>query len=383
VGISGLSRIGPGAAKILRRSAWVFYAVIVLEILFMISPFAVYFYSAYGPLLNLLDRSPWTAWLTQFFLPHISQTRSLLLNALHVLGGPLILAGLALFLAGAGPIYWAKLRRRGTVTGGLYRFIRHPQYVGLAILGLGTLLVWPRFFVLIGYITMCFLYAALARFEEQQCLARFGESYRVYQARTGMFLPRPLSSRIPSMLPAFGLGRAVAAVGVFAVTLALAVLGALALRDYSLSRIATLYDDRVAVLSPALLNQRDLSVAYETALGDGRVRDAVQAAGGAPLIVHVVPESWCLPDLPLETVCRDGRSGGHHTPKDFDRRRYKVLVAQARTHAPRPSGRQIVETAYGLKPIIVAQVDMLARTVTEVAAPPRHVVWGDIPTPIF
>jgi protein-S-isoprenylcysteine O-methyltransferase Ste14 len=48
------------------------------------------------------------------------------LNALHPLGGLLILLRLALFAAGVLPVYWAKLRRRGLVTGGIYRYIRHP-----------------------------------------------------------------------------------------------------------------------------------------------------------------------------------------------------------------------------------------------------------------
>ena len=60
--------------RILKPAAWAFYFVIVFEILFMISPFAVHFYSAYGPALNLFHRWPSTAWLTQFFLPHFSQT---------------------------------------------------------------------------------------------------------------------------------------------------------------------------------------------------------------------------------------------------------------------------------------------------------------------
>jgi protein-S-isoprenylcysteine O-methyltransferase Ste14 len=142
--------------KILTPATWFFYLVVVCAILFMISPFALHFYSAYGPTLNFLHRSPSTVWLSKFFLPHFSQTTSLLLNALPKLAGLLVLVGLVIFLAGAIPVYWAKLRGRGAVTGGLYVFIRHPQYVGLSILGLGTLLIWPRFLVLITYIHHAF-----------------------------------------------------------------------------------------------------------------------------------------------------------------------------------------------------------------------------------
>ena len=52
---------------LLKPAAWGFYFIVVFEILFMSSPIALYFYSAYGPALNLFHRSPATAWLTQFW----------------------------------------------------------------------------------------------------------------------------------------------------------------------------------------------------------------------------------------------------------------------------------------------------------------------------
>jgi hypothetical protein len=82
----------------LRGAAWLFYAIFVLEILFMIRPAALYFYSVYGPALSFLDRSPATAWLTQFFLPHISTTASPFLNLLGGLGWLLLLVGILIFL---------------------------------------------------------------------------------------------------------------------------------------------------------------------------------------------------------------------------------------------------------------------------------------------
>src|SRR5439155_8698452 len=90
----------PPLERVLTRSAWVFYAIIVFEILFMISPFALYFYSAYRPVLDRLDRWAWTAWLTQFFLPHFSETTSRPLHTLHGLASPLLLARAGLVLRG-------------------------------------------------------------------------------------------------------------------------------------------------------------------------------------------------------------------------------------------------------------------------------------------
>ena len=75
------------------------------------------------------------------------------------------------------------------VTGILYRRIRHPQYLFLAIAGLGLLLFWPRFFILILYVNMLFVYYLLARHEEQRMLEQHGGSYRAYMNQTVMFLP--------------------------------------------------------------------------------------------------------------------------------------------------------------------------------------------------
>lgn len=376
----------PGGARtvsmksIVKPALWIFYLVIVFEILFMISPFALHFYSAYGPTLNVLHRSPSTAWLTQFFLPHFSETSSPLLNSLPGLGGVLMAAGAVLFLAGAVPIYWARLRRRGAVTGGLYRIVRHPQYVGLAVVGLGTILVWPRFIALITYVTMLFLYAVLARWEEERCLARFGESYRAYQAKTGMFLPQSLSTRLPRILPTSASKRAIIGVGIYAAVMAVTVVLGFRLLDYSLSRVLALYTEDTVVLSTARLTDQELKAAYRVAITDAGVRETLGAAGPAKFVVHVVPLAWHLPDLPIEVLYK---SGGHYVPEDFDRRHYKLLFTKARTHKADATGRDIVKTAYGRDPIVLVKVDVSAAKVTGVEVPPRHVHWGDISTPMF
>src|SRR5262245_61518212 len=84
----GSMATAPGslAERLLRPAAWAFYIVIVCEILFMISPFALHFYAAYGPALDVLHHRPATAWLTKFYLPHFTETASPLLNAAHAGG---------------------------------------------------------------------------------------------------------------------------------------------------------------------------------------------------------------------------------------------------------------------------------------------------------
>jgi protein-S-isoprenylcysteine O-methyltransferase Ste14 len=368
------------ATRAIRPAAWAFYVVIVFEILFMISPFALHFYAAYGPVLDLLHDRPATAWLTKFYLPHFTETAIPVVNAMHGVGGVLVVAGLVAFLAAAIPIYWTKFRGTGPVTRGPYAVIRHPQYLALAITGVGTALVWPRFLVLITLVTMVFLYTLLAEWEEQQCLARFGESYRCYLSRTGRFVPPWIGGRLPRALPESGPVRGVLLAAVYLVAVSAVVALGFQLRDRSLAAVAALYEERTAVLSTAYLDRGELDAVYRTARSDPRVHAALADADAARFIVYVVPEEWFLPDLPLDAV---ERAGGHHVPARFDRTRYKVLFTRARFHGDAPAGADIVKAAYRREPLTVAHVDARERTVTSVTAPPPHVRWGDISTPMF
>lgn len=366
-------------------AAWGFYLIVAFEILYMISPFALYFYSAYGPLLRFLDARPQTAWLTDFFLPHFSETSSALLNGLVEAGEPIFLAGLAVFAVGFVSIYSSKLLRRGRpVTFLLYRWVRHPQYVALAVMGVGVLLRWPRMAVLVAFVTMLFLYYFLARSEEERCLAKFGDSYRDYRRRTWMFLPG-LGRRGGDA----GKGRAgpawrLAAAGVVAcaVLVAASVAGAYRLRDYSLAHVSHISSSDVAVLSPARLSADELNRVVALAAGDPAVRARLEPAGAggpAKLLVYVVPADWRLPDLPMELQ----KTGGHHTPSDFDRHRFKVLFTRALGFRPDAQGDDIIRSTVKRQPLVLVRVNTQAATVEAIEQPPATVRWGDISTPLF
>ncbi len=169
----------------------VFYALIAFEFLYMVTPFAVYIYSVYGPGLDLLNVSESTSWLIGFFMPHIArETRSLIITWHEPIGFVLLLCGLAGFIVGAAQIYRSKLSGRGAVVGGLYRTIRHPQYLALMVAGFGMLIIWPRYLLVFGFVTVCFVYYLLARMEECICLEKF-PGYDAYVAATGCFFPAP------------------------------------------------------------------------------------------------------------------------------------------------------------------------------------------------
>ena len=165
------------------------YAAATLEMIIMITPFAAYFYSVYTPLLHGLEGTAATAWLPQFFLPHLAHTKIAAFRYVEWLGAFLALFGLIGFFVCAIQLYYGKFVRKKLVTGGLYGRVRHPQYVMLIIAGAGFLLLWPRFFVLVTYLVMLGLYYILARHEEETIRNLYAGETDAYLARVSMFNP--------------------------------------------------------------------------------------------------------------------------------------------------------------------------------------------------
>jgi len=138
----------------LLRSAFVLYFVIALEVLIMISPFAGFFYSVFNPVLLRLAAHSSTRWLSAFYLPHMVLPEDSLLQFVRVTGSVLVVLGMAVFCICAIQIYAAKFMKKGAVLGGLYSFIRHPQYVALGLAGLGLSILWPRFLTVVLWLLM-------------------------------------------------------------------------------------------------------------------------------------------------------------------------------------------------------------------------------------
>jgi protein-S-isoprenylcysteine O-methyltransferase Ste14 len=98
--------------------------------------------------------------------------------------------------------YWRQETGEGhLVTGGIYRYIRHPQYTGFFLITLGILCEWATLPLLIMWPTLLIVYYRLARKEEADMAQEFGQVYQEYRAHTGMFLPAPFK-RAPRKLEA-------------------------------------------------------------------------------------------------------------------------------------------------------------------------------------
>jgi protein-S-isoprenylcysteine O-methyltransferase Ste14 len=116
---------------------------------------------------------------------------------------PLALSGCLLSLAGAalvlrsrgelGPA-WSFVPKAdhgtGLVTTGPYRLVRHPIYLGLALLAMGEALAfgsWPALMIVLSGIVPTFAWRAHA--EEKLLSGTFGERYAIYRQRTKMIIP--------------------------------------------------------------------------------------------------------------------------------------------------------------------------------------------------
>ena len=98
--------------------------------------------------------------------------------------------GAYLLINGYGLIYRSQKNQTGLVTDGPYRFVRHPQYLGIILLTGGLLLQWVTISALLLWPILILLYVRLARIEEQEIESKYGDSYRQYKERTPMFLPK-------------------------------------------------------------------------------------------------------------------------------------------------------------------------------------------------
>jgi protein-S-isoprenylcysteine O-methyltransferase Ste14 len=107
----------------------------------------------------------------------------------HILSFILIGAGF-LLIASAWRILHAAQQRDALATAGPYDYVRHPQYVGFVLALLGFLVQWPTLLTLAMFPVLVIMYLRLARQEEREVRAAFGEVYDRYAARVPAFLPR-------------------------------------------------------------------------------------------------------------------------------------------------------------------------------------------------
>lgn len=107
----------------------------------------------------------------------------------HLLSFVLIGGGFWLISAGWQRLYVAQ-KRHQLATGGVYARMRHPQYVGFILVMLGFLVQWPTILTLAMFPVLVVMYVRLAKAEERESIAEFGNAYKNYMKDVPGFVPK-------------------------------------------------------------------------------------------------------------------------------------------------------------------------------------------------
>lgn len=363
------------------------------EVLMMISPFAGFFYARlqFEPLLGLLSRSPWTAWLDGFFLNHSVVTTSALLEWQRDLGLVLFLLGVIGFFLSAVQVYGNKLTGRGVATGVLYRYLRHPQYLCLVVAGWGLLTMWPRFLLLGIWVTMCFLYAGLARFEERRMEERFGHDYRRFADTRGVFLPgspvrRLFEASLGRLHP-----RPLAWATSYALCLALAFGLAFLLRDYTRESAALLWQPDVDAVVVSTWPQPEswLEEVFSAANANGQVQARLaESQADRPVVATILAPRYGMKDMYYEPAPGQPQGEGGPlmgvNPAETDEPVEVVFSRAQKPYREELSLEEALDADVRLTPLVVVEVSPATGEVLDVriSLPQNH--WGSkVTMPVF
>src|SRR4030042_2856098 len=374
----------------MKRTFWtvvIIYLLISFEFFYMASPFAIYFYSIYGPGLNFINNNSVLAWLMSIFLAHIVvETSSALLNLHNILGAVLAIIGFLAFCIGAGQVYYYKIFRKGVVMDGIYNFIRHPQYLSLAICSFGLLLLWPRYIVLLSFIAMIFVYYFLAKVEENECEGKFGKSYIEYKNRTGMFLPFRISlmDKLPN-LPKLRPKRYLMIITLYIVTSIVAISLANGLKSWSLSSLYALYSKDAVYISITKVDKKILDHIVKIALTNPEVETRLRSkseGGSTKFINYVLPDGLYVSEIPMNPV--EGVEGHHFLSTNYKKDSYKIIFTKAEVRTDQGvTGKEILLNTVKRIPILEVRIDLSQNRVAEIKNPPANIKYENIPLPLY
>jgi protein-S-isoprenylcysteine O-methyltransferase Ste14 len=111
------------------------------------------------------------------------------LGTLHTVSGMIIVGGLVVLAVSWWALYKAQ-KANDVADQGPYALIRHPQYAAFMLIMVGYLVQWPTLPTLVMFPILVWTYLRLARREEKEALALFGEKYALYARNTPRFFPQ-------------------------------------------------------------------------------------------------------------------------------------------------------------------------------------------------
>lgn len=387
------------------------YCLIGVEIIIMISPFALYFYSVYGPILDFFSSYPALNWSTEFFLPHMVFLDDPLILGISYLQ-VLMVVGLLLFLAAAIPLYYGRFTGKGVVQASFYGKTRHPQYLFLAISGFGLLLYWPRFIILFMYITMLFVYYLLARNEEWRMRQEATVSYKQYMQTTPMFLPGEPGGKIYAAF--FGRIRPkwFGILILYLATILLSLGVTMGIRGYTVRQLPLLTRPTLTLLPVYPRPKAEVAAVYDKLVANPAVQAEI-AANDANL-AYIFPGDYFLtaivtdkerqfsddiiqrfPEV-LEWHQNKFRGGlgkffriffnfissQGNTATNYDVERV-VLVRVIDTQGHRASPRQLFGIGTKRTPLMIVDLDATDHRILAISQSSGKHKWGNMPMPTF
>jgi len=324
-----------------------------------------------------------------------------------VIGPYLFSVGLLGFLVLAAQIYTAKLRRKGLVTGGIYRYIRHPQYLCLGIAGLGLLAHWPRMIIVVFYLLMLTAYYFLARSEERRLLTQYPE-YANYMQQTAIFLPGNPGGKLFRIL--FGwmenqsLARGLAVAGIFGIGIA----AGFVFRAYTVAsaEMVTIPEANILAIAGWPQGPEKLERLTKRALEEQDLRARLTAEGAGSYTAHLLPADYGMMNMftdlqtnrPAFTVQRFLRYGRillefllPFTAPDathlMGSRTEQYRLVLSRVDGPGSASlplSRVTEAGAKMTPIAVVDLDDASNQITKmILDPPRRSFWGDITMPML
>jgi hypothetical protein len=231
---------------------------------------------------------------------------------------------------------------------------------------------------------MLCVYVFLARVEERICLEKFGDPYREYMRRTGMFLPRRFEERwvrLSERLPRNAGLRGAVLAGAFVLVLAITIHAGHVLRDHVIESLQV-------VDGPAQVTVFVAPVSMHT---EQAVVGLLNRADLPGRIAYVAPTSWRIPELGFEGIGERSEHGGlsellhpttHGNALDFDERSLTVLLADVRTLPDDVKGIERFTLALDIRPIEFVELDtVMPRILARRTAGGGD--WSGIPVPTF
>jgi|GEM_PF-3919561 len=374
--------------KFIAWSSGLAYTMIGLEILFMISPVALYYYSVYSPILNWLDSYPLLSWTTKFIFPHFCETSSVLINNVSPIGIVLFVLGLILFILSASQLYFTKFTKRQVVFSGLYRYIRHPQYLAFGIMGLGTFLFWPRIIVLYLYVVMLLVYSWLAKWEEQLCLKEYGIEYEKYLTRTDRFIPgekkifktrndfrnidHPFKTEASSLIVICS----ILLIGIFAEFF----------RDCSIRNLytySTKYSVSISLVEP---HSGELKKLHEIIQNDSLLVDLIEKKKDTSkykFLCYVAPAELAVPELPFSKI-EQGPQHSHFIRRELNDGKYRILFCEPIVLIECiKSDMDLIKRTETIEPFLEVIVDLDSEQINRINSSSFTMKWQGIRTPLF